>query len=333
MTTRPPPAFFFFPPTRAATDKAKRKFRKCPADLEQSDSPRRRPPICPVMGTNRSRGNQRRPPAARPSAWHAALQVHAPTPAQPARHCDGCTACCTALIINDAQLVLAADARCPYECPTGCGIHGPGQPESCRTYFCGYTLSRQPLTRSDRPDHCGAIVDQRFNPGKAPPLRRTLHVIACAPDGLQRILHNRHWRGLIRDDLLAGVPVLAAQPNDPLNREVLGVRLQDGKLMCRLTSCHADGRPVLTSLKPVYQRPVEIALVIPEQGFVFDAQALISRLGSRLEVVLESSQKTTSEPLRFLFTRRQADWLRRLEALRGEPADATATNLAACNVR
>jgi len=161
---------------------------------------------------------------------------------------------------------------------------------------------------------------------------RTTHVVACASDGLVRVLNNPNWRSVIRHDLIAGVPILAAQFNDPQNREVVGVRLCDGRLFCRLTSCQPDGSPVLTTLKPVHDPPIYITLLIPQQGFIFDTEVLIRLLDQRAEVVITpSARSSANEELRFLFTRRQADWIRSLEALCREctlPIDS-ASNCAA----
>jgi hypothetical protein len=215
--------------------------------------------------------------------------------------------------------VSPAGAACPHLCGSGCGVHGSGQPRTCREYHCNYISNQTPLTECERPDRVGAIVDRKRNPHASPPMDRTTHVVACAADGLVRVLDNHHWRSVIRHDLLAGVPILAAQHDDPLNREVLGVRLQEDRLYCRLTSCHADGSPVFKALQPVHDPPVEIALVISEQGFVFDAAVLIGLLGDRSHVVITpSARSSASEDLRFLFTRRQAEWAQALDDLRRE---------------
>ncbi|HRX86507.1 MAG TPA: SEC-C metal-binding domain-containing protein [Phycisphaerae bacterium] len=247
------------------------------------------------------------------------------------RPCAGCTACCTALIINDPGVVTPAGSTCPHECSGGCSIHGPAQPASCREYFCNYTISKEPLTDDERPDRVGAIVDFKISPDRQPPMHRTTGVVACAPDGLTRVLQNAHWRRVIYRDLAAGIPILAAQPDDPLNREVLGVRLQDDRLFCRLTSCDPNGRPILTTLQPVYDPPVPLALLIPEQGFIFDTAALIRVLGNREEmVVTPAARSADNEVLRFLFTRRQAAWVGQLTELLKSPAAPATAEPAAC---
>jgi hypothetical protein len=220
------------------------------------------------------------------------------------------------LIINEPELVVPAGMVCPHTCAAGCAIHGPGQPASCRTYYCAYTLSARPLTAADRPDRAGAIVDRKHQPDKPPPFDRTTHVMSCAPDGLVRVLQNPTWREIILRDLRGGIPILAAQHDDPQNREVLGVRFQDHRLMCRLTSCQPNGDPILVPLEPVHATRVDITLLIPEQGFVFDAGVLTQTLGEHSHLIIGTSEGTAeASDLRFLFTQRQADWVRRLRAM------------------
>lgn len=222
------------------------------------------------------------------------------------------------MIINDANIVVPSGTVCPHECVAGCDIHGPRQPETCRAYYCYYTLCDTPLRVADRPDRVGAIVDRKHNAGKAPPMDRTTHVVPCVPDGLERVLASATWQPIIRRDLLSGIPILAAQHDDPQNREVLGIRLQEGRLFCRLTSCHADGSPILVPLEPVNDPPVQLALLIPEQGFVFDVAVLVDVLGERSHLVISASKDAeTGKDLRFLFTQRQARWARMLAELAG----------------
>lgn len=249
------------------------------------------------------------------------------------RPCGPCTACCTTLIINEPQLVSPAGSTCPHVCAGGCAIHGPRQPESCRTFYCNYTINPDRLSDAERPDRVGAIVEIRHNPDKAPPLQRTTHVVACAPDGLDRILENSYWSALIGRDFAAGIPILTAQHDDPLNREVLGLRQTAEGVFCRLTSCARDGAPVLTTLQPVHDPPIPLALLIPDQGFMFDARRLVRLLGQRAWMVVTTGVRSAdAQTLHFLFTRRQAQWITRLVNL--QPAagpDKLAAAGAACD--
>ncbi|MCK4657911.1 MAG: SEC-C domain-containing protein [Phycisphaerae bacterium] len=236
------------------------------------------------------------------------------TPRSNRRPCDGCTACCTALTINDPDLVLADGKPCPRLCASGCSIYGESMPETCKGYLCNYVLEPGKLTVNERPDHVGAIVRLERNRTMPLPLNRVTYVNECAAGGVLKTLENRVWGRVIRRDLLAGHPLLVSRIEDPQDREVLHVRYFKGRLGCELTSCHSDASPILKTMEPVHTKPIRLALVIPKQGFAFDARVLIGQLGDREFIVLGSS-KTAATDLHFLFTRRQAEVFEALYAL------------------
>jgi hypothetical protein len=229
------------------------------------------------------------------------------------RSCDGCTACCTDLTINDPELVLPTTEPCPNLGNRGCSIYGESMPQTCRNYLCTYLVEPGPITPDERPDRVGAIVRVSVDRTLEPPMDRATFVNECLPGGLRNVLRNRIWGYFIRHDLAAGIPTFFSVTNDPLNREVIPVRFLDGKLRCELTSCHQDGKPVLKTMQPVYEPPIELALVIPNQGFPFDADLLVRQLGDRPLMVISPSEATPRvNDLHFLFTQRQAQLLRML---------------------
>ena len=234
------------------------------------------------------------------------------------RQCGDCTACCTALIINEPGLVMPARDPCPHLCAGGCSIHDESRPDTCKGYFCNYVLHPGPITVNERPDQAGAIVRVAWDQQMKPPLDRTICVSECASGGLMNVLANRVWGPLIREGLLAGNPILFTWFHDGINQEATNVRFFDGKLGCELASCSPDGSPILETMEPVHDQPIRIALFIPNQDFAFDAEVLIRELGDREFVVLGSSASSgTASGLRFLFTRHQAELFATLLALIG----------------
>jgi len=236
------------------------------------------------------------------------------------RQCDGCTACCEALIINDPDLVLPVDQPCPNLCGQGCSIHGPDMPGTCSGYLCNYLVEPGDFTVEDRPDHVGAIVRLARERHLPPPMDRTLYINEYLAGGIHRVLRNPRWRRVIRKDLLNTHPILISPIDDPAGREVIIVRYRDRGIGCNLTSCDENGEPILTLMQPVYRdTPLHIAVTRTEQNFVFDAEVLIKHLGDKPHTIIgPSASAANPSPSRFWFTRRQADILRDLLNLVGE---------------
>ncbi|GJM24480.1 MAG: hypothetical protein DHS20C16_08950 [Phycisphaerae bacterium] len=228
------------------------------------------------------------------------------------RSCDGCQACCAgALTINDPELVVPRGQRCRNLNETGCSIYGSSKPKTCTGFICNYLVEPGGLTEEDRPDRVGAIVrlvrDSRFEP----PMDRVVHLNECKPDGMQKILANPNWGTIIRNDLVAGIPLLCSFWDDPQAQEIVHLRFVDGQLRCELTSCDSDGAPILQVDEPSYDEPITKALMIP-QSFAFDAAALIQQLGDDANRVIgPSAPSSTDRPLCFWFTRRQAMFAKR----------------------
>ena len=121
-------------------------------------------------------------------------------------------------------------------------------------------------------------------------------------------MENSFWKRIIEESVLSGVAIYASFISDPYNREIIHLRFHDKRLGCELTCCHQDGSPVLTVKEPVYYRKIETALMIPNQGFAFDAEVLLRQFGHQKETVIgPSKQNSGSTALRFLFTQRQAE--------------------------
>lgn len=223
------------------------------------------------------------------------------------RACDGCQACCRgALTINDPELVVPRETDCPNLSTSGCAIHGESMPKTCSGFICSYLVEPGNLTPADRPDQVGAIVRLTRNAAFPPPLDRSVHLNECKSGGMFDILQNPSWRKIIRNDLLAGIPLLCSFWDDSLAREVIHFRFVDGQLKCELTSCRGDGTPVLNTKEPVHGEPIMCALVIP-QGFAFDADVLIAQLGLAAHLTIGSAgESSLVHDLHFWFTARQA---------------------------
>jgi hypothetical protein len=75
------------------------------------------------------------------------------------RPCDGCTACCTTIGVQ--ELHKRNYTPCPHECEKGCAIYGD-HPLSCKTFNCWWKVR---LVAGERPDKSGIIVDSTAIPG------------------------------------------------------------------------------------------------------------------------------------------------------------------------
>lgn len=252
---------------------------------------------------------------AKPFTIPLAVQSHPPDEIKFQRSCDGCSECCgPALIINDPDLISPSGQSCPHRMPSGCGNY-ENRPAICRGYICNY-LVEPGLLEEDRPDRLGAIVRMALNRQLPEPLDRTTYVNESQPGGILRLLRNPRWKKAVTDDLLAAFPIYFTFIGDETGRETLLVRFFEGRLGCELTSCRDDGSPLMIDLTPTYDTPLQVALAIPQQGFAFEARALISHLLGRHQVVLgPSEQSDQPTPLRFLFTHRQAMVLKGLMRL------------------
>ena len=232
------------------------------------------------------------------------------------RGCDGCQACCAgALTINDPELVVPRGRACANLNAVGCSIHGPSLPKTCTGFICSYLVEPGDLTPDDRPDHVGAIVRLARNQKFAPPMDRVVHLNECKPDGMSNILRNPKWGMILRNDLVAGIPLLCSFWEDDLAREIIHLRYVDGRLRCELTSCHPDGSPILQIKEPTFAEPITAALIIPQQ-FALDANVLVEQLGDCNSLVVGASRQTESgRNLCFWFTHRQAELVRAMQRL------------------
>ncbi len=223
------------------------------------------------------------------------------------RSCDGCQACCAgALTINDPELVVQRGQRCKNLSETGCSIYGQSMPKTCTGFICSYLVEPGNLTVDDRPDRVGTIVRLVRNSKFEPPMDRAVHLNECKTGGMSSIFANPKWGTIIRNDLLAGIPLLCSFWDDPRAQEIIHLRFADGQLRCELTSCHRDGSPILQTAEPVIEEPIIKALMIP-QGFAFDAAALIQQLGDDdSKAIGPTAPSDSGRTLCFWFTRRQA---------------------------
>lgn len=71
-------------------------------------------------------------------------------------NCDGCTACCTILPIEDTQLIKLENVTCTH-CDKGCTIY-ESRPESCVNFECVYI--QDGYSEEIRPDKSGVIFDK-----------------------------------------------------------------------------------------------------------------------------------------------------------------------------
>ena len=71
------------------------------------------------------------------------------------RGCDGCTACCEYLWVEEMD--SPAGQPCRHQCATGCGIFGmPARPPVCGGFLCLYARGEPEVPRS--PADCGVLV-------------------------------------------------------------------------------------------------------------------------------------------------------------------------------
>jgi hypothetical protein len=70
------------------------------------------------------------------------------------RSCDGCTACCHVVGVNELGKPYHTDCR--HQCPGGCSIY-EHRPLSCRAYLCGW---RGGFCGGERPDKQGILLDK-----------------------------------------------------------------------------------------------------------------------------------------------------------------------------
>jgi len=71
------------------------------------------------------------------------------------RPCDGCTACCTAMTIDD--LDAPAGKPCRHCGPVGCTRYAT-RFEVCRGFACSWAVADPALHADDRPDRCGVLI-------------------------------------------------------------------------------------------------------------------------------------------------------------------------------
>lgn len=72
------------------------------------------------------------------------------------RSCGPCTACCTALGVQDVALKKPRYAPCRHECAGGCAIYA-ARPEACRKFACAWLLGHG--GDGERPDLSGTIIE------------------------------------------------------------------------------------------------------------------------------------------------------------------------------
>jgi Fe-S-cluster containining protein len=79
----------------------------------------------------------------------------------PSRNCGTCTACCTAMAVQ--EIMKPNDTRCIYQITSnrgGCGIYDE-RPKSCQDFYC---LWRHGFGRTmERPDRSGFVLDLTTN--------------------------------------------------------------------------------------------------------------------------------------------------------------------------
>ncbi len=219
------------------------------------------------------------------------------------RNCDGCTACCgPSLRINAPNLFKARGDWCAYLCDGGCSLWGDTLPRVCREYVCNYLLEPTELSVEERPDHVGAVLHQREN--------NLVHISECSAGGLYRVLANPVWGPALRRHLQAGRTLTASFLSDPYNADSIHMKWFGDALRCELTSCDANGDPILVLMTPVHSREMYSTHFIPNQNYAFDAEVLIEYLGDREAAVLAPSQGGGgARQVRFRIARRQADFL------------------------
>jgi hypothetical protein len=76
------------------------------------------------------------------------------------RECGECQLCCKLFPVP--VLDKPAGAWCRHSCAGGCAIHGPKQPEICRTYDC-YWRDHDDVPDACRPDRIGVVVTESGN--------------------------------------------------------------------------------------------------------------------------------------------------------------------------
>lgn len=93
------------------------------------------------------------------------------------RACDGCTACCTVLLVT--ELRKPARRACEHVSRDGCRVHET-RPESCRAFHCAWL--RGVIDGDDaRPDALGVMVD----------------AFVERPSGATRVVAFELWEGAL----------------------------------------------------------------------------------------------------------------------------------------
>ncbi|MEZ4318614.1 MAG: hypothetical protein R3F61_13960 [Myxococcota bacterium] len=78
-----------------------------------------------------------------------------PTTSIQRRPCDGCTACCEFLWVEEMD--APAGQPCRHQCREGCAIFGqPERPAVCNGFYCFYALGEPAVPLS--PADCGVMV-------------------------------------------------------------------------------------------------------------------------------------------------------------------------------
>jgi hypothetical protein len=95
------------------------------------------------------------------------------------RACGGCTACCTALAIDDRALKKDRWKPCRYQRSDGCGIHDT-KPRTCAAYHCLW-LDGKIGTFAQRPDKLGLVPHLGRRESSTAP--ETLVLVAVAAGG------------------------------------------------------------------------------------------------------------------------------------------------------
>lgn len=216
------------------------------------------------------------------------------------RECEDCSACCGPVLrINDRDLAKAEHETCPYLRAPGCSRWNTGLPRTCRQFLCDFLVDPRVRVPQDRPDRTGIIVQSGFEEG-------TL-VAECQPDALQGFDLRSYWGRVILSNLRAGHPIIIAFHADPYGGDAFRLCWRHGRIGCELTCCDQSGSPLLLPVHPVYERPLQQTLFIPQQNYAIDADLLIRHLaGAEMRILAPSAGKTR---VRFRVTRRQVAFL------------------------
>ena len=119
------------------------------------------------------------------------------------RSCGECTACCTALAVDEID--KEEFVKCEHDCGTHCGIYQT-RPNSCRGYQCLWTAMKEEVDNTFRPDNLGVILElQQSSIGPAVTVREIVPEIMRDEDGPA-------WRFVMAVAASVGAFIIVFQP-------------------------------------------------------------------------------------------------------------------------